>query len=178
MCFAGHKTRQANFLLSGHSSGHSLSTYSFYCGSRRFWYLLLADDRAFLVVPFWPSTEVVRPRFHRLDPNVQFSTTAEWLLRRKDLVFNGLRVSAARRMIDKSFVRPIRREQVAVVLLECWRVHYNTVRPHSSLGYKPPAPEAWLTKTMRHGEVETATRFPLLHTPDRGYLNSEIAALH
>ena len=43
---------------------------------------------------------------------------------------------------------------------------YNTVRPHSSLGYKPPAPEAWLTSTNKgHGEVETATRFPLLHTP-------------
>ena len=26
---------------------------------------------------------------------------------------------------------------------ERWRVHYNTVRPHSSLNYRPPAPEAW-----------------------------------
>ena len=32
----------------------------------------------------------------------------------------------------------------AKVLIECWRVYYNTVRPHSSLGYRPPAPEAWL----------------------------------
>ncbi len=23
------------------------------------------------------------------------------------------------------------------VLAECWRIHYNTARPHSSLGYKP-----------------------------------------
>jgi len=30
----------------------------------------------------------------------------------------------------------------AQVLVERWRTHYNTVRPHSSLGYKPPAPEA------------------------------------
>jgi putative transposase len=29
----------------------------------------------------------------------------------------------------------------AKVLIERWRVHYNTVRPHSSLGYRPPAPE-------------------------------------
>jgi putative transposase len=64
------------------------------------------------------------------------------------------------------------------VLAERWRVHYNTIRPHSSLGYKPPAPEASLTKGTGHGGVETATRFPLLHTPDGGYLNSEIAALH
>ena len=33
------------------------------------------------------------------------------------------------------------------VLAERWRVHSNTVRPHSSLGYRPPAPEAWLTST-------------------------------
>ena len=52
------------------------------------------------------------------------------------------------------------------MLAERWRVHYNTVRPHSALGYKPPAPEAWLTTTKKgHGDVETASRFPRLHTP-------------
>ncbi|HEY1125562.1 MAG TPA: IS3 family transposase, partial [Sphingobium sp.] len=30
----------------------------------------------------------------------------------------------------------------ARILIEAWRRHYNTVRPHSSLGYRPPAPEA------------------------------------
>lgn len=30
--------------------------------------------------------------------------------------------------------------QEAQVLIERWRQHYNTVRPHSSLSYKPPAP--------------------------------------
>ena len=30
----------------------------------------------------------------------------------------------------------------AKVLVERWRRHFNTVRPHSSLGYVPPAPEA------------------------------------
>jgi transposase InsO family protein len=30
----------------------------------------------------------------------------------------------------------------ARVLIEAWRRHYNTQRPHSSLGYRPPAPEA------------------------------------
>ena len=29
----------------------------------------------------------------------------------------------------------------AKVLIERWRRHYNTARPHSSLGYRPPAPE-------------------------------------
>ncbi|MEO1312136.1 MAG: integrase core domain-containing protein, partial [Pseudomonadota bacterium] len=29
----------------------------------------------------------------------------------------------------------------AKVLIERWRKHYNTIRPHTSLGYQPPAPE-------------------------------------
>ena len=29
-------------------------------------------------------------------------------------------------------------------MIESWRRHYNTVRPHSSLGYRPPAPETIL----------------------------------
>ena len=30
----------------------------------------------------------------------------------------------------------------AKILIERWRRQYNTVRPHSALGYRPPAPEA------------------------------------
>ena len=30
----------------------------------------------------------------------------------------------------------------AKILIERWRTHYNSARPHSSLGYRPPAPEA------------------------------------
>jgi len=30
----------------------------------------------------------------------------------------------------------------AQVMIEMWRRHYNTVRPHSALGYRPPAPES------------------------------------
>lgn len=30
----------------------------------------------------------------------------------------------------------------AKVLIERWRHEYNTIRPHSALGYRPPAPEA------------------------------------
>ncbi len=36
----------------------------------------------------------------------------------------------------------------AQVLTEDWRHTYNTIRPHSSLGYRPPVPETtapWLT---------------------------------
>jgi len=28
----------------------------------------------------------------------------------------------------------------AQVLIEAWRRHYNAIRPHSSLGWRPPAP--------------------------------------
>lgn len=31
----------------------------------------------------------------------------------------------------------------AKIIIERWRHHYNTKRPHSSLGYKPPAPEVF-----------------------------------
>ena len=36
----------------------------------------------------------------------------------------------------------------AQVLIERWRVEYNTFRPHSSLGYKPPAPKAFKPERM------------------------------
>jgi len=37
----------------------------------------------------------------------------------------------------------------AKVLIENWRREYNTIRPHSVLGYKPPAPEAVMPSPMR-----------------------------
>jgi len=32
----------------------------------------------------------------------------------------------------------------ARIVIESWRRHYNTIRPHASLGYKPPAPEVFV----------------------------------
>ena len=32
----------------------------------------------------------------------------------------------------------------AQIVIESWRRHYNAVRPHASLGYKPPAPEVFV----------------------------------
>ena len=37
----------------------------------------------------------------------------------------------------------------AQIIIEQWRRHYNTVRPHSALGYRPPAPEAIITMDQR-----------------------------
>src|SRR5271170_2451416 len=65
------------------------------------------------------------------------------------------------------------------VLAERWRVHYNTVRPHSSLGYRPPAPAAWQTENNKgHGKLESQQPFPLFHTPDGDGITTKPAALH
>jgi putative transposase len=69
----------------------------------------------------------------------------------------------------------------ARVLAERWRVYFNTERPHSSLGYRPPAPAAWQTEaSQRYGKVESKEPFPLSHTAD--YCDGQIAispvALH
>lgn len=33
----------------------------------------------------------------------------------------------------------------AKIVIESWRRHYNTLRPHGSIGYKPPAPEVFVS---------------------------------
>ena len=48
----------------------------------------------------------------------------------------------------------------AKVLIERWRVRYNTVRPHSSLGYRPPAPEAWLVVEPDSAPLRPAQQSP------------------
>src|ERR1700726_2526579 len=32
----------------------------------------------------------------------------------------------------------------AAIVIESWRRHYNTVRPHASIGYRAPAPEGFV----------------------------------
>ncbi|MDR3562923.1 MAG: integrase core domain-containing protein, partial [Negativicutes bacterium] len=65
------------------------------------------------------------------------------------------------------------------VLAERWRVYYNTVRPHSSLGYRPPAPVVrQIEANTGHAKVESKERFPLSHTPDCGGIMTKPAALH
>jgi putative transposase len=45
----------------------------------------------------------------------------------------------------------------AQIVIESWRRHYNTVRPHSSLGYKPPAPEVVLWPAAQPQPAPPAT---------------------
>ncbi len=44
-------------------------------------------------------------------------------------------------LLDREIFYSLREAQI---LIEAWRVHYNQVRPHSSLGYRPPAPDVLL----------------------------------
>jgi transposase InsO family protein len=45
----------------------------------------------------------------------------------------------------------------AKVVIEGWRRHYNTLRPHSSLGYRPPASEVLLWPAAQPGPASPAT---------------------
>ena len=56
----------------------------------------------------------------------------------------------------------------AQVLIERWRKHYNTARPHSALGYRPPAPEVIICG---------APRPPRGHAPT-GSAQPSVAMLH
>ena len=41
----------------------------------------------------------------------------------------------------------------AQILIERWRQQYNTVRPHSALGYRPPAPGTVIPAAFRSLEM-------------------------
>jgi transposase InsO family protein len=55
----------------------------------------------------------------------------------------------------------------AQIVLEGWRCHYNTIRPHSSLGYQPPAPEVelWPAAPPRQAPpaIPTIAPRPIMH---------------
>ena len=45
----------------------------------------------------------------------------------------------------------------AQIIIETWRKEYNTIRPHSSLDYRPPAPEAILPACLCHTKLAGLT---------------------
>ena len=66
-------------------------------------------------------------------------------------------------------------------MIESWRRHYNAVRPHASLGYRPPAPEvfvpalaAWLSAHSNRSDghapagAKTAAKLTLQLDHSRG----------
>ena len=66
--------------------------------------------------------------------------------------FVSIRATSSWRQYPESSIGKLRDELLngeifdtlleAQVLVERWRKHYNGVRSHSALGYRPPAPEA------------------------------------
>jgi putative transposase len=53
----------------------------------------------------------------------------------------------------------------AKVLIERWRRAYNTIRPHSSLGYRAPAPEATQPCSFASATPQRMNRAGMLATP-------------
>ncbi len=48
----------------------------------------------------------------------------------------------------------------AEILIESWRRHYNAVRPHASLGYRPPAPEVFIPAFAAWPAAQAGSAFP------------------
>jgi len=60
-------------------------------------------------------------------------------------------------------------------MIEAWRTDYNTVRPHSSLGYRTPEEFAAAKGCGKDGgfaTLENASRFPLSHSRDDGPIST------
>jgi putative transposase len=93
------------------------------------------------------------PEHIRSDNGAEFTAVAvrEWLTRLKVRTLFIEPGSPWENGYNESFNGKLRNELLdgeifytlkeAQVLIEQWRIHYNTVRPHSSLGYRPPAPQ-------------------------------------
>jgi putative transposase len=93
------------------------------------------------------------PKYIRSDNGPEFTARAvqEWLdrVRVKTLFIepgspweNGYIESFNGKLRDELLDREVFETLLeAKVLIERWKVEYNTIRPHSALGYRPPAPE-------------------------------------
>jgi hypothetical protein len=49
-------------------------------------------------------------------------------------------------LLDREIFYTLKEVQI---LIEMWRKEYNRIRPHSSMGYRPPAPEAVINRPTR-----------------------------
>jgi hypothetical protein len=56
-------------------------------------------------------------------------------------------------MASCSMARSYTRSRRAQIVIESWRRHYNAVRPHASLGYRPPAPEVFVPAFAAWGRL-------------------------
>ncbi len=113
------------------------------------------------------------PDYIRSDNGAEFTATAvrEWLgkLGVKTLYIepgspwdNGYVVSFNGKLRDELLNGELFYTlQEAQVLVERWRREYNEIRPHSSLGYQPPAPEAVEIGSPISRSFTPATELPL-----------------
>lgn len=60
----------------------------------------------------------------------------------------------------------------AQVLIEQWRSEYNTIRPHSSLGYRPPAPSVVAEPATERAAVEACSA-PLRSPQPRVHITNQ-----
>ena len=100
------------------------------------------------------------PEYIRSDNGPEFTATAvrDWLARLKVKTLfiepgspweNGYVESFNGKLRDELLNREVFTTLMeARVLIEQWRREYNEIRPHSALGYRPPAPAAILLETV------------------------------
>lgn len=118
------------------------------------------------------------PEHIRSDNGSEFTATAvrEWL---KNLNVTTLYIepgSPWENGYNESFNGKLRDELLngeifytlkeAQILIERWRQHYNTIRPHSSLGYRPPAPQTIMPKSLPSPYGLPYTPFRSVHKGD------------
>jgi putative transposase len=87
--------------------------------------------------------------------------------------YGGLEVDQAKRMkeLERENIECLNQEifyslKEAQVVIEQWRNQYNTIRPHSSLGYRPPAPR---TSTGKPHFLDRMLRYISLNPPGSKY---------
>ena len=100
------------------------------------------------------TAEVVRDWLSKVGVQTQYITPGSPWENGYNERFNGsLRDELLNREIFYSL-------KEAKVLVERWRVEYNTVRPHSSLGYRSPAPESATPRVADSSPSSVATLTP------------------
>ncbi len=123
--------------------------------------------------PTPPADRILRPR--ELAERIGLSLTTLWRLRRRGDLPEPLRLSPGlfiepgspwENGYVESFNGKLRDELLdreifytlteAQILIERWRRQYNTVRPHSALGYRPPAPDAIMPVALGSLEMSPA----------------------
>jgi len=79
--------------------------------------------------------KAVRNWFGRIGVKTLFIEPGSTWENRYNESFNG---KLRDELLNREIIHTLREAQV---IIEWWRQEYNTFRPHSSLGYRPPAPE-------------------------------------